>query len=41
MGKQQAVTFFVPCAPGIEPYLHAEVRELGFLQHERQVGGVR
>lgn len=34
-------TFFATCAPGIEPLLHAEARELGLARLERQVGGVR
>jgi putative N6-adenine-specific DNA methylase len=34
-------TFFVTCAPGIEPTLHAEIRALRFGRVERQVGGVR
>lgn len=34
-------TFFATCAPGLEPLLHAEVRELGLARSERQVGGVR
>lgn len=33
--------FFATCAPGLEPLLHAEIRELGFRHDERQVGGVR
>ncbi len=33
--------FFATCAPGLEPLLHAEVRELGLSRSERQVGGVR
>ena len=34
-------TFFATCAPGVEPLLHAEARELGLARLERQVGGVR
>jgi putative N6-adenine-specific DNA methylase len=34
-------TFFVPCAPGLEPLLHAEIRALRVAHIERQVGGVR
>ncbi len=34
-------TYFATCAPGIEPLLHREVRELRFARVERQVGGVR
>ena len=34
------VPFFATCAPGVEPLLHAEVRELGLGRVERQVGGV-
>lgn len=33
--------FFATCAPGLEPVLHAEARELGLARLERQVGGVR
>jgi putative N6-adenine-specific DNA methylase len=32
--------FFVTCAPGVEPLLHAEARELGLRKVERQVGGI-
>jgi len=32
--------FFATCAPGLEPLLHAEARELGLSKVERQVGGV-
>lgn len=32
--------FFATCAPGLEPLLHAEARELGLPKVERQVGGV-
>jgi 23S rRNA G2445 N2-methylase RlmL len=35
------LTFFATCAPGVEPYLHAEARELKLAKLERQVGGVR
>lgn len=34
-------TFFVTCAPGLEPTLHAEVRALRLGRVEQQVGGVR
>jgi 23S rRNA G2445 N2-methylase RlmL len=34
-------TFFVTCAPGLEPLLHGELRELRLARVERQVGGVR
>jgi 23S rRNA G2445 N2-methylase RlmL len=34
-------SFFVTCAPGVEPLLHAEVRGLKLSNVERQVGGVR
>ena len=34
-------TFFATCAPGVEPLLHAEVKDLGVARVERQVGGVR
>ncbi|MEZ6014068.1 MAG: THUMP domain-containing protein [Planctomycetota bacterium] len=37
----QRHTYFATCAPGAEPYLHAEVKALGFAKHERQVGGVQ
>ena len=33
--------FFVPCAKGLEPVLHEEVRALRLARVERQVGGVR
>ncbi|MEZ5979920.1 MAG: THUMP domain-containing protein [Planctomycetota bacterium] len=33
-------SFFATCAPGIEPVLHGEVRELGLARSESQVGGV-
>jgi 23S rRNA G2445 N2-methylase RlmL len=33
--------FFVTCAPGLEPFLHEEIRGLKLARHERQVGGVR
>jgi len=32
--------YFVPCAPGVEPVLHAEARALRLGKVERQVGGV-
>lgn len=32
--------YFVTCAPGLEPVLHDEVRQLRFARVERQVGGV-
>jgi len=32
--------YFATCAPGAEPYLHAEAKALGLSKHERQVGGV-
>lgn len=34
-------TFFVTCAPGVEPLLHEEIRALKLARVERQVGGVR
>jgi 23S rRNA G2445 N2-methylase RlmL len=34
-------TFFVPCAPGLEPLLHEELRDLRLARVERQVGGAR
>ena len=34
-------TCFATCAPGLEPVLHGELRELVFAKLERQVGGVR
>lgn len=33
--------FFVTCARGVEPVLHAEAKALGLARLERQVGGVR
>lgn len=33
--------FFAPCAPGLEPVLHEELRALRLAKSERQVGGVR
>jgi 23S rRNA G2445 N2-methylase RlmL len=33
-------SLFATCAPGLEPALHAEMRELRFAKLERQVGGV-
>jgi 23S rRNA G2445 N2-methylase RlmL len=33
--------FFVPCARGLEPVLHAEAKGLRLARVERQVGGVR
>ncbi|HTF89616.1 MAG TPA: THUMP domain-containing protein [Planctomycetota bacterium] len=33
--------FFVTCAPGLEPLLHAEARELKLSKVERQVGGIQ
>lgn len=37
---QQRERFFVTCAPGLEPLLHREMKELGLSKIERQVGGV-
>ncbi|MCE9596104.1 MAG: RNA methyltransferase [Planctomycetes bacterium] len=37
----ERTTFFVTCASGFEPLLHAEAKELGLGKLERQVGGVR
>lgn len=34
-------TYFATCAPGVEPLLHAEIKELRLAKAERQVGGVR
>ncbi len=34
-------TYFATCAPGVEPLLHEEVRQLGLGRPEQQVGGVR
>ncbi len=34
-------TFFATSAPGVEPILHAEIKELKLARVERQVGGVR
>lgn len=36
----QREVFFVTCAPGIEPLLHAEIRALKLSKVEQQVGGV-
>lgn len=33
-------SYFVTCAPGLEPVLHGEIRALRFAKVERQVGGV-
>src|SRR5688572_21177361 len=33
-------SFFVTCAPGLEPVLHEEVKALRFAKVEQQVGGV-
>jgi 23S rRNA (guanine2445-N2)-methyltransferase / 23S rRNA (guanine2069-N7)-methyltransferase len=33
--------YFATCAPGAEPFLHAEIKALGLAKHERQVGGVQ
>lgn len=33
-------SYFATCAPGVEPVLHAEAKELGLARVERQVGGV-
>ncbi len=40
MARAARRSFFVTCAPGVEPALHAEARALGFARLERQVGGV-
>ena len=34
-------TFFVTCAPGLEAFLHEELRDLRLSKLERQVGGAR
>ncbi|MBL8858233.1 MAG: RNA methyltransferase [Planctomycetes bacterium] len=39
--EKRRYEFFVTCAPGLEPLLHQEIRELRFSKVERQVGGVR
>jgi putative N6-adenine-specific DNA methylase len=39
--RDRFFTCFATCAPGVEPILHAEARELGLARLERQVGGVR
>lgn len=39
--SRERFTFFATCAPGLEPVLHEEARELQFGLVERQVGGVR
>ena len=41
MSASARETFFVTCAPGIEPLLHEEIRGLKLAKVERQVGGVR
>ena len=38
--SKQLESFFVTCAPGVEPILQAELTALGFAKIERQVGGV-
>ncbi len=40
MTAKQSDSYFITCAPGLEPLLHAEVRELKLSKVERQVGGV-
>lgn len=40
-GRGPRWTFFATCAPGVEPILHREVKELGLPRPERQVGGVK
>ena len=39
--SNRRTTYFVTCAPGVEPILHGEARALGLARLERQVGGVR
>jgi 23S rRNA G2445 N2-methylase RlmL len=39
--EKRRYEFFVTCAPGLEPFLHEEIRGLKLARHERQVGGVR
>ncbi len=39
--EKRRYEFFVTCAPGLEPFLHEEIRGLKLSRHERQVGGVR
>lgn len=41
MASAARSSFFVTCARGVEPALHAEARALGLARSERQVGGVR
>ena len=41
MAPVERSIYFVTCAPGVEPVLHAEARALGLAKLERQVGGVR
>ena len=41
MAPAERSVFFVTCAPGVEPVLHAEARALKLAKLERQVGGVR
>lgn len=40
MSRTQRESFFVTCAPGLEPVLHEEVKGLRLAKVERQVGGV-
>ena len=41
MASHERSVFFVTCARGVEPLLHAEAKALGLGRLERQVGGLR
>ncbi|NOT31438.1 MAG: hypothetical protein HOP15_13405, partial [Planctomycetes bacterium] len=41
MASAERSVFFVTCARGVEPVLHAEAKAIGLAKIERQVGGVR
>lgn len=41
MAPAERGVFFVTCAPGVEPVLHAEAKALRLAKLEQQVGGVR
>ncbi len=38
--RKPRTSYFVTCAPGLEPVLHQEIKGLRFAKVERQVGGV-
>ncbi len=40
MTRAERSTYFVTCARGVEPILHAEAKALGLARLERQVGGL-